>query len=318
VQVEGVNKRYGDRPVLDQLSFAVWRGEVFALLGPNGAGKTTTLELLEGYRTPDAGRVRVLGLDPRTQGAALKPRIGLMPQDGGIYPHIRPLEALRLFSAFYPQPEDPQALLRRMGLDESRGTRYRHLSGGQRQRLSLALALVGRPELVFLDEPTAAMDPQARRATWDLIRGLTGQGVTVLLTTHSLEEAERLASRVAIVNRGRLVALDTPAALRHGTGDPPAGSSEARGESWGAARGLRFRARAGLDTAALEAALGVPVRETEPGRYSASGPPTARQVAHLAAWLAGQDVLLTELTTADQSLEEVYLALTAESSPTPP
>ncbi len=297
VQAEGVTKRYGGRPVLDHLSFAVRRGEVFALLGPNGAGKTTTLELLEGYRTPDGGRVRVLGLDPHAQGPALKPRIGLMPQEGGLYPQIRPLEALRLFSAFYPRPEDPLALLRRVGLEESRGTRYRHLSGGQRQRLSLALALVGRPELVFLDEPTASMDPQARRATWDLIRGLTGQGVTVLLTTHSLEEAERLAGRIAIINRGRLVALDTPANLRHG-----------------APAGLRFRARGGLDTAALGAALGVPVHEPEPGHYAAAGPPTPGQVAHLAAWLAGQDVLLTELTAGGQSLEEAYLALTAGST----
>ncbi|HEX2326816.1 MAG TPA: ABC transporter ATP-binding protein, partial [Chloroflexota bacterium] len=189
------------------------------------------------------------------------------------------------------------ALLRRMGLEESRGTRYRHLSGGQRQRLSLALALVGRPELVFLDEPTASMDPQARRATWDLIRGLTGQGVTVLLTTHSLEEAERLAGRIAIINRGRLVALDTPANLRHR-----------------APAGLRFRARGGLDTAALGAALGIPVHEPEPGRYATAGPPTPGQVAHLAAWLAGQDVLLTEHTAGDQSLEEAYLALTTEST----
>ena len=184
-----------------------------------------------------------------------------------------------------------------MGLEESRGTRYRHLSGGQRQRLSLALALVGRPELVFLDEPTASMDPQARRATWDLIRGLTGQGVTVLLTTHSLEEAERLAGRIAIIDRGRLVALDTPADLRHG-----------------APAGLRFRARGGLDTAALGAALGVPVHEAEPGHYAVAGPPTPGQVAHLAAWLAGQDVLLTELTAGGRSLEEAYLALTAGST----
>jgi ABC-2 type transport system ATP-binding protein len=305
VVLEGVVKRYGGRAVLQDLSFAVRAGEVFALLGPNGAGKTTAVELLEGYRVPDAGRLRVLGLDPVADGAALKPRIGLMLQGGGIYPQIRPLEALRLFAAFYARPEDPLTLLRAAGLEDVAGTRYRQLSGGQKQRLSLALALVGRPELVFLDEPTAAMDPLARRATWDVIRGLKARGVTVLLTTHYLDEAERLADRIAVVDAGRLVALDSPAALMARAGGPA----------------LRFSAPPGLDTAALGAALAAgsgdgaggarpDVREVEPGRYAVAGAPSPALVARLTAWLAAREAQLTELSVGRRSLEDVYLELT--------
>ena len=312
VVVAGVAKRYAGRAVLQDLAFTVRRGEVFALLGPNGAGKTTTVELLEGYRVPDAGRVRVLGLDPVADGAALKPRIGLMLQGGGIYPQIRPLEALRLFAAFYARPEDPLALLRATGLEDAAGTRYRQLSGGQKQRLSLALALVGRPEVVFLDEPTAGMDPLARRATWDVIRDLKARGVTVLLTTHYLDEAERLADRIAVLDAGRLVALDTPAALMARAGAPA----------------VRFSAPAGLDTAALRTALraslrdapgdggragaaGAPdVREEEPGRYAVAGAPSPALIARLTAWLAAQEAQLTELTVGRRSLEDVYLELT--------
>ncbi len=303
IAVEGVTKRYGGRAVVQDLSFQVRCGEVFALLGPNGAGKTTTVEMLEGYRAPDGGRVRVLGLDPVHQGAALKPRLGLMLQQGGIYPQIRPLEALRLFAAFYSRPEDPRALLEQVGLEKAAGVRYRRLSGGQKQRLALALALVGRPELVFLDEPTAGMDPQARRVTWGIIRGLQRRGVTVLLTTHSMDEAEHLAGRVAIINRGRLVALDTPAAL---------------GQAGQGGTGLRFRAPSGLDTGALAGALAdltappPAVQELEPGHYAVAAPPTPTLLARLTAWLSARDVLLTELRVGGGTLEEVYLRLTGE------
>src|SRR5579859_8153189 len=215
VVVRDLFKAYHGRAVVDGLSFSVAPAEVFALLGPNGAGKTTTVEILEGYRRPDAGEVRVLGLDPSRQGAALKPRIGLMLQQGGLFPQITTREALHLFAAFYPDAEDPDSLLDQLQLGEVAGTRFRQLSGGQKQRLSLGLALVGRPHLVFLDEPTAAMDPQGRRDTWNVIRALRDKGTTVLLTTHFMDEAEQLAGRVAIVDRGRLVALDSPAALRH-------------------------------------------------------------------------------------------------------
>jgi ABC-2 type transport system ATP-binding protein len=213
VVVSNLVKAYGDRRAVDGLSFEIRRGEIFALLGPNGAGKTTTVEILEGYRRADEGWVRVLGLDPISEGMRLRKRIGVMLQEGGLYPSITAREALHLFAHFYDGAADPDALLRVVGLESAAGIRYRRLSGGQKQRLAVALALIPRPELIFLDEPTTGLDPQARRATWELIAGLRTQGVTVLLTTHYLEEAERLADRVAILDEGRLLALDTPAAL---------------------------------------------------------------------------------------------------------
>src|SRR5919204_4558893 len=172
VVVTDLHKSYDSFEALRGISFEIHAGEVFGLLGPNGAGKTTTVEILEGYRRPDAGSARVLGLDPHHQGRHLRRRIGLMLQQGGLFPQITPREALRLFAAFYPEPDDPEALLDRLQLREVARTRFRQLSGGQKQRLNLGLALVGRPRLVFLDEPTAAMDPQARRMTWSVIRAL--------------------------------------------------------------------------------------------------------------------------------------------------
>jgi ABC-2 type transport system ATP-binding protein len=188
------------------VSFSVRRGEVFALLGPNGAGKTTTVEILEGYRKPTAGRVSVLGHDPVRDGASLKPRIGVMLQGEGLYLTITPREALRLWARFYPRSRDADDLLSLVGLQDAAGMRYRRLSGGQKKRLALALALVGNPDMVFLDEPTAGLDPQARRATWDIVRSLQEGGATVILATHYLEEAERLADRVGILRAGTLAA----------------------------------------------------------------------------------------------------------------
>ena len=296
IVVRHLTRRYGERAVVDDLSFEVRRGEVFALLGPNGAGKTTTVEILEGYRAPTSGTVSVLGLDPTRDADRLKPRIGLMLQEGGVYPSLRPFEVLRLFASFYASPADPVALLRRVGLDDAVRTRYRQLSGGQKARLSLALALVGRPELVFLDEPTAAMDPRARRATWDVVRGLSAEGATVLLTTHSMEEAEQLADRVAIIDRGRLVALGSPTSL----GRQERGPSE-----------LRFRATPGLDTTDLAARLGGgQVCEERAGEYRAMLAITPATIAALAAWLAERNVLLADLRVGRQTLEDVFLRLT--------
>src|SRR5205823_7452368 len=218
VVVEGLKKAYGANLAVDGLSFTVERGEVFGLLGPNGAGKTTTVETLEGYRAPDAGTARVLGLDPIRDHAALTPRIGVMLQEGGLYPGIRPLEALRLFAAYYADHEVPEALLDLVGLRPVAGTLVRRLSGGQKQRLSLALALVGKPEVVFLDEPTAGMDPHARLTTWEVVVGLKERGSTVILTTHAMDEAERLCDRVAIIDGGHLVALGTPGDLTRSAG----------------------------------------------------------------------------------------------------
>ncbi|MCC6174860.1 MAG: ABC transporter ATP-binding protein [Chloroflexi bacterium] len=295
IVVRNLVRRYGDRAVVDGLSFEVRRGEIFALLGPNGAGKTTTVEILEGYRAPTSGDVRVLGLDPQRNAAALKARIGLMLQDGGVYPALRPLEALRLFASFYAEPADPSALLELVGLEDVARTRFRSLSGGQKQRLSLALALVGRPELVFLDEPTTGMDPQARRATWQIVRQLQADGVTILLTTHFMEEAEQLADRVAIVDRGRLVALDAPSVL---------GGGERAHETL-------FRATAGLPVHELTDRLGLPTTEERPGEYRCAGEATPETIAIIADWLAERGVLLRDLRVGQQSLEEVFLRLTA-------
>ncbi|MGZ6793029.1 MAG: ABC transporter ATP-binding protein, partial [Mycobacteriales bacterium] len=227
LEVVDLVKRYGDRTAVDGLSFTVAPGTVCALLGPNGAGKTTTVEVAEGFRRADGGAVRVLGLDPGRQ--ALRARVGVMPQGGGGYPGLRAGELLRLFASFHREPLDPDDLLERLGLVDVAGTPYRRLSGGQQQRLSLAMAVVGRPELVFLDEPTAGLDPQARRATWDLVQALRADGVTVLLTTHLMDEAAQLADDVVVIDHGRLVAQGSVAELTRGGGQ------------------IRFRAEPGLD-----------------------------------------------------------------------
>ncbi len=213
IRVEGMAKAYGRQTAVRDLTFSVAKGEIFALLGPNGAGKTTTIEILEGYRGADAGRVEVLGLHPLTDGHELKPQIGVVLQQDGVYPTLRALEVLELFARFFTAPIPPMELLERLGLRESAQVRCRQLSGGQKRRLALALALVGRPKLLFLDEPTTGMDPQARRAAWEIIQEQRTRGATVLLTTHFMDEAERLSDRVAIIDGGRMIALDTPSAL---------------------------------------------------------------------------------------------------------
>jgi ABC-2 type transport system ATP-binding protein len=297
VEVRDLVKIYGSRTVVDGLSFSVEHGEVFALLGPNGAGKTTTVEILEGYRHADAGYVRVLGLDPRRQSSDLKPNIGLMLQQGGLFPQITAREALRLFAAFYPEAEDPDALLDQLQLREVANTRFRQLSGGQKQRLSLGLALVGKPRLVFLDEPTAAMDPQARRSTWNIIRSLRNRGTTVLLTTHFMDEAEQLANRVAIVDHGRLVALDTPAGLRQAS-----------------ANEIRFVSEPPVSEEAVASAMDLPrgaVDRENDGTVVMHVEPTPARIVALTTWLAGQNTLLTELRAGSRSLEQAFLTLTA-------
>jgi ABC-2 type transport system ATP-binding protein len=302
VEVDGLRVAYGATVAVDGLSFRVERGEVFGLLGPNGAGKTTTVETLEGYRRPDAGRARVLGLDPIGERAGLVSRIGVMLQEGGLYPGIRPLEALRLFAAYYDDHDDPERLLDLVGLRPAAGTIVRRLSGGQRQRLTLALALVGRPEVVFCDEPTAGMDPHARATTWEVVRGLREEGATVMLTTHAMDEAERLCDRVAIIDAGRLVALGSPAELTR--------SGDGGGET-------RFSARPGLDTDDLAAGLGLgagAVAEDRPGEYLVQAAPTPELVAALAAWLRDRDVALGDLRAGRRSLEDVFLSLTSEKS----
>jgi len=298
LDVSGLVVRYpGGVVAVDGLSFSAEAGEVLALLGPNGAGKTTTVETLEGYKSPTSGTVRVLGLDPVADHARLTPRIGVMLQKGGVYPGIRPTEALRLFAAFYDAPEEPTSLLDRLGLASVARTPWRRLSGGEQQRLSLALALVGRPEVIFLDEPTAGVDVAGRQVIREVVAELRGRGCCVLLATHELDEAERVADRVVIVDHGRLLAEGTPAELM----------SSSRQTS------VQFRAPAGLDVAALSAALGAPVIETRPGEYSVATEPAPATVAKLTAWLAEHDLPLGDLRAGRQSLEDVFLRLTSGS-----
>ena len=294
VEVYGLAKRYGATTAVHDISFTAATGRVLALLGPNGAGKTTTVETCEGYRSPDAGRVRVLGLDPVRERRLLAPRIGVMLQRGGVYPSARPLEMLRLLASFAADPLDPDELVDRLGLRESAGTPYRRLSGGQQQRLSLALALVSRPAVVFLDEPTAGLDPQARLATWDLVRELRADGVAVVLTTHAMDDAAELADDVVIIDAGRVVATGTPAELTAGP-----------------AR-LTFRAPPGLDVAALAAALpaGCGVAEQPAGHYAVTGAADPALVSAVAAWCADHGVLAGDLTVARRTLEDVFLELT--------
>jgi ABC-2 type transport system ATP-binding protein len=292
IAVEGLVKCYGARRVVDGLSFTVPAGTVFALLGPNGAGKTTTVECLEGFRTPDGGSVRVLGLDPVAGRDRLTPRMGVMLQEGGAYQSATPLEMLRLFTRFYPDPLDPRELLELVGLTASAHARYRSLSGGQKQRLNLALALVGRPEVVLLDEPTAGMDPQARQATWRLIRELRVAGTTALLTTHFMDEAERLADLVAVIDRGRLLALDSPAALVAGA----------------AADHLLVTTPAEVDPRRLAAAVGARVEADGAGRYRVDAGPEA--IAAVSAWFAAEGLPLTGVSATEGGLEEVFLRLT--------
>ena len=294
IVVRDLVKSYGDKRAVNGLSFSVCRGEIFALLGPNGAGKTTTVEILEGYRGADGGEVRVLGLDPQRQGGELKRRIGVMLQNAGIYPTVTPLEILELFRHFYPESEEPRALLQLVGLEESADVRFRQLSGGQQRRLALAAALIGKPELLFLDEPTTAMDPQARHVTWDILQSLRARGLTVLLTTHFMEEAERLADRVAIIDHGKLLALEEPRVLT-------ATSNEE----------VQFSGPAGLDVGALAALPATEgAREVRPGFYVVQTRRPIDLLAEVTAWARERDVLLNDLRVGHESLEEVFLRLT--------
>jgi len=287
--------RYGSRAAVDGVSFTAEASQVLAVLGPNGAGKTTTVETLEGYRRPAAGRVRVLGLDPRGDHRALALLMGVMLQRGGPYPRLDPRRALRLYASYYPDPADPDDLLERLDLGRVATTPYRRLSGGEQQRLSLALALVGRPRVAFLDEPTAGVDPAGRLAIREVVRNLRREGTCVLLTTHELDEAGRMADRVVILDRGQVMAEGTPADLM----------------AAGAGQEIRFGAPAGLAVDELAAALSAPVVEERPGEYRVETAATPAAVAGLTAWLAERDLPLADLRAGRQSLEDVFFRLTA-------
>ncbi|MGX1630297.1 ABC transporter ATP-binding protein [Streptomyces albidoflavus] len=297
LQVRGLIKRYGTKTAVDGLDLTA-RAGVTAVLGPNGAGKTTMVETCEGYRRPDAGTVRVLGLDPVREAAALRPRIGVMLQSGGVYSGARADEMLRHMAKLHAQPLDVDALIERLGLGSCGRTTYRRLSGGQQQRLALAMAVVGRPELVFLDEPTAGLDPQARRSTWELVRELRADGVSVVLTTHAMDEAEQLADDVAIIDAGRVVAQGSPEELCRG----------------GAENTLRFTGRSGLDLASLLKALPAETAAVElaPGSYRLTGTVDPQLLATVTSWCAQHGVMPDQLSVERHTLEDVFLELTGK------
>jgi ABC-2 type transport system ATP-binding protein len=298
IRVERLRKVYGDAAAVEDVSFSVAPGEIFALLGPNGAGKTTTIEILEGYRRADGGTVSVLGRDPQRDGA-LKTLVGVMLQQDGVYPSLRPPEVLNLYASFFADPESPEQLLALVGLTEAARTRCRQLSGGQKRRLALALALVGKPRLLFLDEPTTGMDPQARRATWELLLDLKDRGVTILLTTHFMDEAERLADRIGILDHGRLIALDTPANL---TREQSTTTVEAR-----------FSADPAPDLAKLVKLTSIRTARVEsPGTYIVETGDAPAMLVELTTFLRDSKSVLRELRVGRASLEDVFLRLTGK------
>ncbi len=288
-------------PAVNGVSFTVEPGEVLAILGPNGAGKTSTVETLEGYRRATSGSVTVLGFHPIDDAKELRSRIGVMLQRNGVYLTMGPREVLRLFADYYgDRADDPDALLDRVGLGPVAATPWRRLSGGEQQRLSLALALVGRPEVAFLDEPTAAIDPTARQTVRSLIHELRDGGVAVVLTTHDLGDAEALADHVIIMDQGNIAATGTPAELTRAD----------------VSDGIRFVAAPDIDVSALGSALGAPVQEVEPGSYVASVEPSSRNVATLTGWLAEHDHVIDDLQAARRPLEDLFVRLTQSAAET--
>jgi ABC-2 type transport system ATP-binding protein len=293
VEVEHLRKQYRDQVAVDDVSFTVERGEIFGILGPNGAGKTTTVEIIEGLRTPDGGTARVLGLDPLRDRTELRQRVGVQLQESELPEQLKVWEAMELYSSFYDRPADWRRLLEDLGLADKRDARYGKLSGGQKQRLSIALALVGNPELAILDELTTGLDPNARRDTWELIEQIRDRGVTVVLVTHFMEEAERLADRVAVIDGGRLVALDSPARLVSRVD---------------AAQRLRFRPSAPLDDRLL---TDLPqVREvTRRGSWVfVTG--TGDLLQGVTAVLARNHIVAADLRAEQATLDDAFVALT--------
>lgn len=294
IEVDHLSISYGSTRAVDDLSFVAEVGEVLAVLGPNGAGKTSTVEALEGYRRPSHGSVRVLGLDPIADHAALMPSIGVMLQAGGVNPGMRPVDALETYARFYADPEDPVELLTRVGLHHVARSSWRHLSGGEQQRLSLALALVGRPRVAFLDEPTNSVDVQGRQLIRRIVRDLAHDGVCVVLTTHDLDEAEKVADRVVIIDKGSLVVAGTPRDLM------AAGTSHE----------IRFGAPPGVDVASLGKVMVAAVDEVAPGEYRVQADPSPANIARLTGWLAEHDLPLADLRAGRQRLEDVFLRMT--------
>ncbi|WP_309222170.1 ABC transporter ATP-binding protein [Aeromicrobium sp. S22] len=299
VEVVDLVMCYGSVTAVNGLSLTVAPGTVTAILGPNGAGKTTTIETCEGFRSPHSGTVRVLGLDPIAQAHLLRPRVGVMLQSGGAWSGARSHEMLRHMASLHAHPLDVDLLIERLGMGSYGTTPYRRLSGGQQQRLSLAMAIVGRPELLFLDEPTAGLDPAARRSTWELISELRSSGVTTVLTTHFMDEAEALSDLIHIVDAGQVIASGTPAALA----------------ASGAKNTVRFTARPGLDLESLMLALphDTKVDEISAGSYVIVGEVDPALLATLTAWCASHGILTQSLLVERQTLEDRFLELTGKA-----
>ncbi|ATY12960.1 ABC transporter ATP-binding protein [Amycolatopsis sp. AA4] len=293
IEVRNLHKRYRGKTAVEDVSFTVEQGEIFGILGPNGAGKTTTVECVEGLRSPDGGTVSVLGLDPRRDVRELRQRLGVQLQESQLPDRLRVGEVLDLFAAMYRTPADPERLMALLGLTEQRNTFYRKLSGGQQQRVSIALALIGSPEAVVLDELTTGLDPQARRDTWDLVEAVRAEGVTVVLVTHFMEEAERLCDRIAVIDAGRVVAIDTPAGLVGRVG------GEQR---------IRFRPSAPVDPHALAGLPNVRKVERNGAHLVVTGGDGALQA--VTSFLARADVVAGELRVEQASLDDAFVALT--------
>lgn len=297
IQVEHLRKTYGSVVAVDDISFEVYEGEIFGIVGPNGAGKTTTIECVEGLRQPESGRISVLGLDPERDGSALWPRIGVQLQQSVLQERMKVREALDLFASLYPRSVDRKALMEHLGLAEKRDSLFGQLSGGQKQRLFVALALINDPEIVFPDEITTGLDPQARHAMWDLIRGIRDRGKTVVLTTHFMEEAERLCDRVAIVDHGRIVALDTPSNLIRGLG---------------VGTRVVFTLEEPLDTDALGRSGDYGAIERD-GERIAVNCKSNQQLAQLINTLVSDGLRFRDLRTEQPTLEDVFLATTGRA-----
>lgn len=299
VEAVGLRKHYGHTHAVEEVSLSIPRGSLTTVLGPNGAGKTTTLEMLEGFRDPDAGTVRVLGVDPRAFTSEQRARVGVMLQTGGVWSMARPVETIAHLASFYRRPWDVDDLVGRLELGSTSRTPYRRLSGGEQQRTKLACAVVGRPDVAFLDEPTAGLDPHSRRAVWALIEQMRADGTTILLSTHLMDEAERLSDHIVIINKGRVEAEGSPEALMSSTdGDE-----------------ITFAGPSGLDLSELSAALATEysVSESGRGKYVVAGPLTPQAAATVTAWCAQRSISPTTLAFRRRSLEEVFLAMTAQT-----
>jgi ABC-2 type transport system ATP-binding protein len=293
IEVDSLVKRYGDHTAVDGVSFTVEHGEIFGILGPNGAGKTTTVECVEGLRIPDGGVIRVCGIDPQRDNSELRQLLGAQLQESELPDKLKVCEAMELYSSFYSEPADWRALIDTLNLTDKLGTQFRRLSGGQKQRLSIALALVGNPKVAILDELTTGLDPQARRDTWDLIEGIRERGVTILLVTHFMEEAERLCDRLAVIDSGRLVALDTPAGLVSKVSDR---------------QRVRFRPSGPLDHAVLTVLPEVTSVERVGSQLVVTG--TGNLLLAVTTVLARNQVTAADLRVEQTSLDDAFVALT--------